>query len=68
MYSFTNWPTNEKEAFAIFYASQKLDKYMHDSEFVISTDHKPLKYIMDSTVQKKDSALDHKHPQLQLQD
>ena len=49
----TNWPTIEKEAFAIFYALQKLDQHLHDSEFVIRTDHKPLKYIMDSPVQNK---------------
>ena len=49
----TNWPTIEKEAFAIFYALQKLDQYLHDSEFVIRTDHKPLKYIIDSPVQNK---------------
>ena len=29
----TNWPTIEKEAFAIFHALQKLDQYLHDSEF-----------------------------------
>ena len=31
----------------------KKDQYLHDSEFVIRTDHKPLKYIMDSPVQNK---------------
>ena len=63
----TNWPTVEKELFAIFYALQKLDQYLHDSEFVIRTDHKLLKYIMDSPVQnKKKSTFDHKHPWLQL--
>ena len=36
----TNWFTIEKQAFAIFYALQKLDQYFHDSEFVIRTDHK----------------------------
>ena len=30
----TIWPTIEKEAFAIFYALQKLDQYLHDSECV----------------------------------
>ena len=51
--SYTNWPTIGKEAFAIFYALQKLDKYLHDSEFVNRTDHKPLKYIIDLPVQNK---------------
>ena len=49
----TNWSTVEKEAFSIFYALHKLDQYLHDSEFVIRTDHKHLKYIMDSPVQNK---------------
>ena len=41
----------KKEAFAIFYAVQKLDQYLHGSEFVTRRDHKPLKCIMDSPVQ-----------------
>ena len=49
----TNLPTIEKEAFAIFYVLQKLEQYLHDSEFVIRNDHKHLKYIMDSPVQNK---------------
>ena len=49
----TKWPTIEKEAFVIFYALQKFDQYLHDSEFVIRTDHTPLKYIMDCPVQNK---------------
>ena len=48
-----NWPVIEKEAFAIFYALQKLDQYLHDSEFVIRTDHKPLKNLMNSTIENK---------------
>ena len=35
------------------YALQKLDQYLHYSELVMRTDHKLLKYIMDSTVQNK---------------
>ena len=48
------WLTIEKEAFAIFYALQKLVQSLHDSEFVIRTDHKPVRYIMDSPVQYKE--------------
>ena len=48
-----NWPTTDKEAFAIFYALQKLDQYLHESDLVIKTDDKPLKYIMDSPVQNQ---------------
>ena len=47
------WPTIAKEAFAIFFALQKLDQYLHDSESVNRTDHKLFKYIMDSPVQNK---------------
>ena len=57
----SKWPTIEKEAYAIFYALQKLDQYLHESEFVIRTDHKPLKYIMESPhSEQKNSTLDNK--------
>ncbi|MCG8078877.1 MAG: DDE-type integrase/transposase/recombinase [Candidatus Thiodiazotropha taylori] len=44
----TRWSTIEKEAFAIHFALQKLDHYLHNAQFVIKTDHKPLKYILDT--------------------
>ena len=44
-------PSIEKDAFVIFYAEQKLDQHLHDSEFVIRIGHKPVRYIMDSPVQ-----------------
>ena len=47
------WPIIEKEAYAIHYALQKLDHYLHGAEFVIKTDHKPLKYILESPMQNK---------------
>ena len=47
------WPTIEKECFAIHYALQKLDHYIHNVQFVICTDHKPLKYILDSPMQNR---------------
>ena len=47
------WPTIEKECFTIHYALQKLDHYLHNAEFVIRTDHKPLKYILDSPMQNR---------------
>ena len=43
MASHIKWPTNEKEAFAIFYALEKLDQYLHDAEFINRTDHKTLR-------------------------
>jgi hypothetical protein len=47
------WPTIEKETYAIHYALQKLGHYLHNSEFVIRTDYKPLKYILNSPMQNK---------------
>ena len=49
----TRWSTIEKEAFAIHYALQKLDHYLHNAEFTIRTDHKPLKYLLESPMQNK---------------
>ena len=47
------WSTVEKEAFAIHFSLQKLDYYLHNAEFVIKTDHKPLKYLLESPMQKR---------------
>ena len=47
------WLVIEKEAFAIHYALQKLDHYLHGAEFIIKTDHKPLKYLLESPMQNK---------------
>ena len=47
------WSVVEKEAFAIHFALQKLDNYLHNSQFVIRTDHKPLKYLLESPMQNK---------------
>lgn len=42
IYFLSHKSTVEKEAFAIHYALQKLDHYLHNATFVIKTDHKPL--------------------------
>ncbi len=47
------WSTVEKEAYAIHYALQKLDHYLHGAQFTIKTDHKPLKYLLESPMQNK---------------
>ena len=47
------WSVVEKEAFAIHFALQKLDYYLHNSSFVIRTDHKLLKYLLESPMQNK---------------
>lgn len=47
------WSTIEKEAFAIHYALQKLDHYLHNAIFIIRTDHCPLRYILESPIQNK---------------
>ena len=49
----TRWSTIEKEAFAIKWALEKLDHYLHNAKFVIKTDHKPLKYILNSPLNNK---------------
>ena len=51
------WSTIEKEAFAIHFALQKLDYYLHNARFVIKTDHKPLKYLLESPIQNKKISL-----------
>ena len=35
------------------FALQKLDYYLHNAQFVLKTDHKPLKYLLESPIQKK---------------
>ena len=40
------WSVVEKEAYAIHFALQKLDYYLHNAQFIIKTDHKPLKYFL----------------------
>ena len=47
------WSTVEKEAYAIHFALQKLDHYLQGAQFVIKTDHKPLKYLLESPMQNK---------------
>lgn len=49
----TRWSTVEKEAFAIHFALQKLDHYLHNAKFIIRTDHKPLKYLLDAPMKNK---------------
>lgn len=46
------WRIIKKEAFAIFYSLSKLDHYLNGTEFVIKNDHKSLKYLLDSQMQK----------------
>ena len=47
------WSTIEKEAYAIHYLLQKLDHYLHNAQFTIRTDHKPLKYLLESPMKNK---------------
>ena len=47
------WSTVEIEAYAIHFSLQKLDYYLHSAEFVIKTDHKPLKYLLESPMQNR---------------
>ena len=49
----TRWSTVEKEAYAINYALQNLEHYLHNAKFTIKTDHRPLKYIISAPMQNK---------------
>ncbi len=43
----TRWATIEKEAYAIFYAVQKLHYILYGAQFTIKTDHQPLIYLLN---------------------
>ena len=47
------YSTIEKECYSIFYSLSKLHHYLHNAEFVIKSDHKPLKYLLESPMQNK---------------
>ena len=47
------WSVVEKEAFAIHFALKKLDYYLHNAQFIIRTDYKPLKYLLEYPMQNK---------------
>ena len=54
-----SWSTVEKEAFAIHFKLQKLDYYMHNAEFIIKIDHKPLKFLLESPMQNRKYSYGH---------
>ena len=47
------WSILEKECYAIYYALNKLDFFLHNSRFTIYSDHKPLKYLLQSPMENK---------------
>ena len=49
----TRWSTIEKEAYAIHYALHKLHHYLYSASFDVYTDHKPLEYLLKSTIQNR---------------
>lgn len=49
----SKWSVVEKEAYAIYFDLHKLDYYLHNTQFIIKTDHKPLKYLLESPMQNK---------------
>ena len=53
----SRWSTLEKEAYAIFYACEKLHTIIFDSDLTIKTDHMPLKYLLSSDIQNRKVAL-----------
>ena len=50
-YTQCRWSTTEKEAYAMHYSLQKWDHYLHGAEFIVRTDNKPLKYLLESSLQ-----------------
>ena len=53
----SRWSTIERECYSIFYSLTKLDHYLHNVEFTIKCDHKPLKYLLESPMQNKKVSL-----------
>ena len=51
------WSVVEKEVYAIHFALQKLDYYIHNAQFITRTDHKLLKYLLESPMQNKNIQL-----------
>ena len=49
----TRWSTIEKEAYAVFYAIQKLHYILYGAQFTIKTDHQPLIYLLRSPSNNK---------------
>ena len=49
----TRWSTVEKEAYAIHFALGKLNHYLQDAKFTVKTDHKPLKYLLESPIKNR---------------
>jgi hypothetical protein len=48
-----NWPTIEKECFAIIHTLKKLDYLLRDRHFVLKTDHRNLLYLNNSNLSAK---------------
>ena len=53
----TRWSTIEKEAYSIHYALSKLHHFLHGAQFVIKTDHQPLKFLLQSPIKNKKIAM-----------
>ena len=51
------WPIIEKECFSIYYSLQKLNFYLWGASFVIKTDCKPLRELLESDIKNKRIAL-----------
>lgn len=48
----TRWTTAEKEAYAVFWAVQKLESYLLGHPFVVETDNKTITFMVNSKTQK----------------
>ena len=45
------WATVEKEAFAVIHALRKLRPYLYSADFIVLTDHKPLRSLFSNEMQ-----------------
>ena len=51
------WQIIEKECYSIFYSLNKLSFYLTGATFVIRTDRKPLKYLLEADIKNRRVAL-----------
>jgi hypothetical protein len=64
-----NYPVDERELLAIFYALKEWRPYLHGSRFVIKTDHHPLRYLNTHTnLSKRSDAMDGDVARVRLRD
>jgi hypothetical protein len=51
------WSATQREAFAIYFSIKKLRFYLHNSEFVIKTDHRPLVGFLEKSKESSNTKI-----------